>query len=98
MIESVSNALEITQDMLLGAIENAWDRVADLQHKQDALLRQIFTDSIAFLSTEDLDQIYEIQRLNREILNAAQEHREQLGQQIRTLHQGQNQAKAYRSI
>jgi hypothetical protein len=97
MIKSVSNALEMTQDMWLGAIENAWDKVASLQNKQDALLRQIFTDSINELSTEDIGHIHEIERLNREILSAAQEHREQLGQQLRSLHQGHNQAKAYRS-
>jgi len=94
----VSFVLSFTEDMMLSAIEERWDDLIEMQLKQDQMLRDVFSDtSRVFVDQEKLN-LFEVQRLNKEILNAAERCKADVAGKLREMQQGKSKVGAYQSL
>jgi len=95
---SVSDVLLFTQDMLLLVIEEQWDQLMEMQVQQDKMLRQLFAAADPMFSKQEKEDLLEVQRLNQEVLKAAEVYRTDIAAELRSMRQGQAKASAYQSL
>jgi len=95
---SVSDVLLFTQDMLMLVIEEQWDQLMEMQVLQDKMLRQLFAAADSMFSKQEQEDLLEVQRLNQEVLNAAEAHRADIATELRSMRQGQAKASAYQAL
>lgn len=96
--KNTSSVLALTQDMMLVVIEQRWDVFMDMQIRQDEMLRQLFAETDLGLSDAEQADLFEVQRLNQEILQAAESHKSDIATEIRAIKQGKSKASAYQAL
>ena len=96
---SVSDVLSLTQDMMMTVVEEQWDELVDMQIRQDEMLRQLFAaDGEMMFSDAEKEDLVEVQRLNQEILSAAEKHKSDIAHELRAMRQGKAKASVYQSL
>jgi hypothetical protein len=84
--------------MMLMAIDQKWDVLLEMQPQQDQMLKDLFkVEGVSFSEQEKLDLI-EVQRLNKEVLQAADSHKADIASELRVMRQGKAKANAYLSL
>ncbi len=81
----------------MAIIEQRWDDLLELQAQQDKMLKALFSVANVSFSEQEQEDLLEVQRLNQEVIAAVQEHKAELGSQLRGLQQGKSKVGAYRS-
>jgi len=94
----VSCVLSFTEDMMLLAIEERWDDLTGMQLKQDKMLRDIFSDTNRVFVDQEKQNLFEVQRLNKEVLNAAERCKADVAGKLREIQQGKSKVGAYQSL
>lgn len=95
--KTVSDILTFTQDMMLLVIEAQWDALAEMQSQQDAMLRKLFSDSSVVFSEHQKGELVEVQHLNKQMSDAAEIHKMDIVNELRSMRQGKAKANAYQS-
>jgi len=95
---SVSVVLSYTQDMMLVVLEQQWEDLLDMQLKQDEMLKALFSNKDPDFTAQEKDDLFEVQRLNQEILTAAESHKTEIASKLRDMRQGKTKAGAYQSL
>lgn len=95
---SVAAVLSHTQDMVMVVLEQQWDVLLDMQLQQDEMLKTLFSaESLSFTEQEQQD-LFEVQRLNTEILTAAEANKAEIAGKLRNMHQGKSKTGAYQAL
>lgn len=93
-----TSVLAFTQDMMLAVIEERWNVLMDMQFKQEQMLQAIFADhDLAFTDVEK-DDLVEVQRLNQEVLIAAEAHKSDIAKELRAMRLGKTKANIYQAL
>lgn len=95
---AVSDVLVHTEDMMLLVIEERWDELLAMQLVQDEMLRALFSVNKTTFSNQEKEDLFEVQRLNQEILKAAEMHKAGLAGELRSMRQGKAKVGAYQSL
>ena len=95
---SVSVVLSYTQDMMLVVLEQQWEALLDMQLKQDEMLKALFSSKDPNFTAQEKDDLFEVQRLNQEILTAAEVHKTEVASKLRDMRQGKTKASAYQAL
>ena len=93
-----ADVLSFTEDMMLSSIEERWDDLIEMQDKQDLMIRGLFSNDSRVFSEKEKQNLFEVQRLNQEILNAVELHKADIATKLREMRQGKSKAGAYQSI
>ena len=93
-----SDVLSFTEDMMLSSIEERWDDLIEMQEKQGLMIRGLFSNDSRLFSEKEKQNLFEVQRLNQEIFNAAELHKADIATKLREMRQGKSKAGAYQSI
>jgi hypothetical protein len=94
----VSEALALAQDMMMSVVEGQWDSLMTMQLKQDEMVRQLFATEGLLLTAVEQQDLLELQRLNQEVLNAAENHKLEVAKTLTVMRQGKLKAKTYQSL
>ena len=94
----VSEVLSFTQDMMLVVLEQQWEDLPDMQGKQDKMLKTLFSNKGRVFTAEEKEALFEVQRLNKEILNAAERCKADVAGKLREMQQGKSKVGAYQSL
>ncbi len=97
-INKTAAVLAYTQDMMLAAIEEHWDELREMQLNQDAMLQALFSVADVILSEAEQEELFEVQRLNQEILAAAEAYKGDIAMELREMRQGKAKASAYQAL
>ncbi len=97
-INKTAAVLAYTQDMMLAAIEEHWDELREMQSNQDAMLQALFSVAGLILSEVEQEELFEVQRLNQEILAAAEAYKGDIASELREMRQGKAKASAYQAL
>ena len=95
---SVLDVLSLTQDMMVCVIDGRWDELIEMQLEQDQMIKHLFSDGERLFLDWEKENLFEVQRLNQEILNAAELHKTEIASKLRDMRQGQTKAGAYQSL
>ncbi len=95
---SVSTVLSYTQDMMLVVLEQQWEALLDMQVKQDEMLKALFSSKDPNFTAQEKDDLLEVQRLNQEILTAAELHKAEIATKLCDMRQGKTKASAYQAL
>ena len=95
---SVAGILSHTQDMVMVVLEQQWDILLDMQLQQDEMLRSLFLGDDPVFTAKEQQDLFEVQRLNQQILEAAESHKAEVAGKLREMHQGKSKAGAYQSL
>lgn len=95
---SVSAILSYTQDMMMVVLEQQWDILLDMQLKQDAMIKALFSSAETIFTEQDKQDLFEVQRLNQQILTAAEANKADVASKLRGMHQGKSKAGAYQAL
>ncbi len=96
--QDVLDVLSFTQDMMVCVLEGCWDDLIEMQLKQDQMIKVLFSDTKRSFLDRDKENLFEVQRLNQEILNAAELHKAEIASKLRDMRQGQTKAGAYQAL
>jgi hypothetical protein len=96
--QGVLDVLSLTQDMMLCVIDGCWDELIEKQLDQDQMIRNLFFDAERLFLKEEKENLFEVQRLSQEILNAAELHKTEIASKLRDMRQGKTNAGVYRSL
>jgi len=94
----VSEVLSFTQDMMMVVLEQQWDVLPDMQGKQDEMLKALFLDKAYVFTAEEKEALFEVQRLNKDILIAAEAFKAEIAAKLRGMRQGKSKAGEYQSL
>jgi len=94
----VSDILSFTQDMMLVVLEQQWEDLPDMQGKQDKMLKTLFSNKGRVFTAEEKEALFEVQRLNKDILIAAETSKDEVAIKLRGMRQGKSKAGAYQSL
>jgi len=95
---SVSAVLSYTQDMMMVVLEQQWEALLEMQLKQDEMLKALFSGKDPGFTAQEKDDLFEVQRLNQEILTAAELHKTEIASKLRDMRQGKTKAGAYQAL
>ena len=95
---SVSAVLSYTQDMMMVVLEQQWEALLEMQLKQDEMLKSLFLSKSPDFTAQEKDDLFEVQRLNQEILTAAEAHKTEVASKLRDMRQGKAKAGAYQAL
>lgn len=84
--------------MMMVVLDRQWSVLFKMQAKQDEMLKKLFVGDKSVFSSQQKDDLFEIQRLNQEILKAAEEGKADIANSLRGLHLGKSKASAYQSL
>jgi len=100
MVNQITPAevLSFTEDMMLSSIEERWDDLIDMQEEQDQMIRGLFSDNGRVFSDQEKQNLFEVQRLNQEILKAAELQKAEIAGKLRDMQQGKSKAGAYQAL
>jgi len=96
--QCVLDVLSFTQDMMVCVLEDRWDELIQMQLKQDRMIKDLFSDGERLFLDKEKENLFEVQRLNQEILNAAELHKAEIASKLRELRQGKTKAGAYQAL
>jgi len=94
----VSEVLLHTQDMMVCVISEHWDELMKMQLLQDQMIRALFSDADRVFLEAEKGDLFEVRRLNKEILIAAESCKAEIAAELRKMRQGKSKAKAYQSL
>lgn len=95
--KTASEVLLFTQDMMLAVMEERWDDLIEMQSVQDGMLKDLFAATQEF-SEQQKEQLFEVQRLNQEIISEADKHKADIANTLRKMSQGKAKINAYQSV
>lgn len=95
--KTASEVLLFTQDMMLAVMEERWDDLIEMQSVQDRMLKDLFAATQEF-SEQQKEQLFEVQRLNQEIISEADKHKADIANTLRKMSQGKAKINAYQSV
>ena len=95
--KTASDVLLFTQDMMLAVLEERWDDLIEMQSVQDRMLKDLFAATQEF-SEQQKEQLFEVQRLNQEIISEADKHKADIANTLRKMSQGKAKINAYQSV
>ena len=100
MVNQITPAevLSFTEDMMLSSIEERWDDLINMQEEQNQMIRGLFSDNGRVFSDQEKQNLFEVQRLNQEILNAAGLHKAEIAGKLRDMKQGKSKAGVYQVL
>jgi hypothetical protein len=96
--QGVFEVLSLTQDMMVCVIDGRWDELIEMQLEQDQMIKNLFSDAGRLFLKEEKENLFEVQRLNQEILNAAELHKTEIASKLSDMRQGKSKAGAYQSL
>lgn len=96
--QGVLDVLSLTQDMMLCVLEDRWDELIEMQLKQDRMIKGLFSDTERLFLDKEKEGLFEVQRLNQEISNAAEVHKTEIASKLRGMRQGKSKAGAYQVL
>ena len=79
-------------------LEQQWETLLDMQLKQDEMLKALFSSNDPHFTVQEKDDLFEVQRLNQEILTAAELYKTEIASKLRDMRQGKTKAGAYQSL
>jgi len=79
-------------------LEQHWDVLLDMQLKQDEMIKELFTDQAVSFTDQEQEDLFEVQRLNQQILEAAELHKSEVAHQLRDMKQGKSKTGAYQAL
>lgn len=94
----VSDILLHTQDMMVSVIEGRWDAFVEMQLQQDQMIRHLFSDADRVFLESEKEALFEVKRLNKDMLIAAEACKAEIAAELRKMRQGQSKAKAYQAL
>ncbi|GEM_PF-6614260 len=97
-MNSVASVLSFTQDIMMVVLEQQWDVLLDMQLKQDEMIKELFADQTASFTAQEQEDLFEVQRLNQQILQEAELHKAELAHQLRDMKQGKSKTGAYQAL
>jgi len=97
-MNSVASVLSFTQDMMMVVLEQHWDVLLDMQLKQDEMIKGLFADQTVRFTDQEQEDLFEVQRLNQQILQAAELHKSEVAHQLRDMKQGKSKTGAYQAL
>jgi hypothetical protein len=97
MDNTASAVLLYTQDMMLAVIEERWDDLIEMQSVQDAMLHKLFAVNNGF-SVQQKEDLFEVQRLNQEIVREVEAHKGFIASELRKMHRGKDKIGSYLSL
>jgi len=97
-MNSVASVLSFTQDMMMVVLEQHWDVLLDMQLKQDEMIKELFADKAVSFTGQEQEDLFEVQRLNQQILEAAELHKSEVAHQLRGMKQGKSKTGAYQAL
>ena len=83
---------------MLVVLEQQWEALLDMQLKQDEMLKALFSSKDPNFTAQEKDDLFEVQRLNQEILTAAEVHKTEVASKLRDMRQGKTKASAYQAL
>ena len=83
---------------MLVVLEQQWEALLDMQLKQDEMLKALFSSKDPNFTAQEKDDLFEVQRLNQEILTAAESHKTEIASKLRDMRQGKTKASAYQAL
>ncbi len=95
--KTASDVLLYTQDMMLAVIDERWDDLIKMQFVQNTMLKNLFAADMVF-SEQQKQDLFEVQRLNQEIITEAGKHKADIANELRKMHQGKVKVDAYQSF
>jgi len=98
MSDQVGAILTLTQDMMVEVIEGRWDGLIDMQLQQDQLIRALFAIAGKVLLDSEKEDLVEVERLSREIYNAAEIYQADIASKLREMRLGKTKAGVYQSL
>jgi len=96
--QKVSDVLSYTEDMMGAAIEDRWDELIEMQAKQDQMIKDIFYPVGRLFLDKEKKELLEVERLNQEILSAAELHKTEIANKLRTMRKGKVKASVYQAL
>ncbi len=96
--QGVLEVLSLTQDMMVCVIDGRWDELIEMQLEQDQMIKNLFSDAERLFLNKEKENLFEVQRLNQEISNAAELHKTEIASKLRDMRQGKTKAGVYRSL
>ena len=84
--------------MMMVVLEQQWEALSGMQVKQDEMLKALFSGKHPKFTAQEKDDLFEVQRLNHEILNATELQKSEIASKLRDLRQGKSKASAYQSL
>jgi len=96
--QSVSAVLMFTQDMMLEVIEEGWENLIEMQEQQNYMIRALFSESGRVFLDKEKEDLFEMQRLNQEIIVAVGAHKADIANKLRDMRQGKSKAGAYQGL
>ncbi len=97
-MNTVSSVLSYTQDMMMVVLEQQWDIFEDMQRKQDEMIKGLFVNQDASFTAQEQEDLFEIQSLNEQIIQIAEEHKAEAAHKLRELRQGRSKTGAYQAL
>ncbi len=97
-MNTVSSVLSYTQDMMMVVLEQQWDIFEDMQRKQDEMIKGLFVNQDASFTAQEQEDLFEIQRLNQQMIQIAEEHKAEAAHKLRELRQGKSKTGAYQAL
>ena len=96
--QGVLDVLSLTQEMMLCVLEERWDELIEMQLKQGQMIRDLFSDGERLFLDNEKENLFEVQRLNQEIINATECHKTGIASKLRDMRQGKTKARAYQTL
>lgn len=96
--QSVLDVLSLTQDMMVCVIDGRWDELIEMQLEQDQMIKNLFSDGERLFLDWEKENLFEVQRLNQEIITEADKHKADIANELRKMHQGKVKVDAYQSF
>ncbi len=97
-MNTVSSVLSYTQDMMMVVLEQQWDIFEDMQRKQDEMIKGLFVNQDTSFTAQEQEDLFEIQSLNEQIIQIAEEHKAEAAHKLRELRQGRSKTGAYQAL
>ncbi|MFK5949018.1 MAG: hypothetical protein QM500_09660 [Methylococcales bacterium] len=97
-MNTVSSVLSYTQDMMMVVLEQQWDIFENMQLKQDEMIKGLFVNQDASFTAQEQENLFEIQSLNQQIIQIAEEHKAEAAHKLRELRQGKSKTGAYQAL
>lgn len=78
-LTELTAALTLTEAMFLAAINSDWEELDALQHQQSSKIKAL---SITSAAESEQDQLHRISELTLQVIELAEQHRQELGREL----------------
>jgi len=97
-MNTVASVLSYTQDMMMVVLEQKWDVLLAMQLQQDKMIKGLFAKQDVSFTAQEQQDLLEIQSLNQQIMQIAEEHKAEAAHKLRELRQGKSKTGAYQAL